>query len=128
MRFLLDSHTLIWYVSGDTRLSDSAIARIDDTPTECCVSIASLWEIAIKQSIGKLDIGMPLPDFIQQGVLDNDFGVLQISPQHIQQTAQLPLHHRDPFDRMLVAQAVCESLQIVSADTILDAYGITRIW
>ena len=128
MRLLLDTHTLIWLVVGDSRLSPGALAAIQSDEARNWLSVATLWEIAIKQSLGKLALG---DDSIARLVTRADSDGIQLVPitaAHCQRIVQLPKHHRDPFDRMLVAQALEEGMSIVSAYPDLDAYGIDRIW
>ena len=92
------------------------------------VSPASYWEIAIKVGLGKLDLRSSYDEFMHRGIVGNDFAILPIEPKHTSLLTRLPLHHRDPFDRLLVAQATVEHLAIVSADEALDAYGVRRLW
>jgi len=128
MTLLLDTHALIWLVVGDPRLSPDALAAIQRDDARNWLSVATLWEIAIKQSLGKLVLG---DDAIARLVVRADADGIQLLPiaaAHCQRIVQLPSHHRDPFDRMLVAQAQEEGLSIVSADPALDAYDIKRIW
>lgn len=127
MRALLDTHTLLWFAADDPRLSQSADHAIRDRGIQAFVSVASLWEIGIKIRIGKLKLDHGW-DGLLQGMKQNDLQVLPVTPQHVVMTCQLPFHHRDPFDRMLVAQALVEDLTIVSADSQFDAYGIRRLW
>lgn len=109
-------------------LSNEALELIEAEGNEAILSAASLWEIAIKYSIGKLNLRQPFTDFIEQQIEINDFQLLKIEVPHISIVSNLPLHHRDPFDRMLIAQSITEGLPIISADTAFDAYGITRLW
>jgi PIN domain nuclease of toxin-antitoxin system len=92
------------------------------------VSAASHWEIAVKMSIGKLKLAESFPDFVQHAIFDNGFAIVPIDTRHTAELITLPYHHRDPFDRMIVAQAIVEAMPIVSVDPILDAYPIRRIW
>ena len=128
MKLLLDTHAFLWFISGSAALSSHARALIEDEANDKLVSIGSVWEIAIKTSIGKLPLAKPfgqlIPDQLQRG----GFEVLGLTVGHTAQLAQLPHHHRDPFDRMLVAQCLAENLPLVSSDEALDAYGIKRLW
>lgn len=128
MRLLLDTHALIWLFSGDDRLTPTALAAIQGDDTRNWVSMASLWEIAIKSSLGKLRMGeSPIARLIAR--IDTDgLRLLHIDQAHCGRIAALPMHHRDPFDRMLIVQAQEEGLSIVSADPSMDAYGVERIW
>ncbi len=92
------------------------------------MSPASVWEIAIKINIGKLKLNVSLEKMIQNFQINYDFEILNIELSHIYQTQQLPLHHRDPFDRLIIAQSIVENIEIVSSDEVFDAYGINRIW
>lgn len=128
MILLLDTHTFIWYVTDNSRLSNQVLELINDENNEILLSIASLWEIAIKQNLGKLSFNQPFEVFITQQLNLNDFRLLDIKISHVAVVATLPLHHRDPFDRILIAQALAENIPILSADKIFDAYPIRRLW
>ncbi|MEH1870452.1 type II toxin-antitoxin system VapC family toxin [Nostoc sp.] len=128
MRLLLDTHTFIWYVTDNSRFSNQVVELINDENNEILLSIASLWEIAIKQNLGKLSFNQPFEIFITQQLNLNDFRLLDIKISHVTVVATLPLHHRDPFDRILIAQSVVENIPILSADKIFDAYPIRRVW
>ncbi|MHC5724714.1 MAG: type II toxin-antitoxin system VapC family toxin [Nostoc sp.] len=128
MILLLNTHTFIWYVTDNSRLSNQVLELINDQNNEILLSIASLWEIAIKQNLGKLRFNQPFEIFITQQLNLNDFRLLDIKISHVTIVATLPLHHRDPFDRILIAQSIVENTPILSADQIFDAYLIRRIW
>jgi PIN domain nuclease of toxin-antitoxin system len=128
MRLLLDSHAFLWYVLNDSQLSAAAQHLIDDPANDVFVSPASYWEIAIKVGLGKLVLHAPYDDFMQKGIVGNDFEILHIEPKHTSILTTLPLHHRDPFDRLLIAQAMVEAIPIVGKDAASDAYGIARLW
>jgi len=128
MRILIDTHTFLWFVTEDSKLSDRAFQTIEDEANDVILSITSLWEIAIKFSIGKLKLHKPFQEFVDEQIQTNDFQLLTIEPTHINIVAGLPLHHRDPFDRILIAQGMVEGLPIISADKVFDAYGVTRLW
>jgi PIN domain nuclease of toxin-antitoxin system len=128
MRLLLDSHAFLWFVLNDSRLSATAKAKIASPANEILVSPASYWEIAIKVRLGKLALKAPFDPFVADQIAINRFTILHIEPRHAAVLTTLPLHHRDPFDRLLVAQALAEQIEIVSNDPKLDLYGITRIW
>ena len=128
MKVLLDTHTLIWFVENSPKLSTTASDLIADEGTERIVSIVGLWEIAIKHSLGRLALSLPLDEFIATHLPADKVSLLPISVPHILTFAQLPWHHRDPFDRLLVAQAITENIPIISADTALEAYAVQRIW
>jgi PIN domain nuclease of toxin-antitoxin system len=128
MRYLLDTHGLIWFLSGDARISAEARQLIEDDNNDLFVSIASLWEMAIKYSLGKLYLTQPFEVLFPAQLEANDIKVLDITIDHLQATCRLPLYHRDPFDRLIIAQAQVERLPLISTDTILDSYGVRRIW
>lgn len=130
MRLLLDTHALYWYIEGDPKLSGSAQTPIRDASNDVLISPASYWEIAIKVSIGKWALNRPYEEFIDLALNHYGFQVLAILPTHTARLIGLafPQNHKDPFDRLLVAQALTENIPIISADPKLDAYGITRLW
>jgi PIN domain nuclease of toxin-antitoxin system len=128
MRLLLDTHAFLWFVPGDAQLSPQALALILDPGNEKLVSPASYWEIAIKISVGKYTLSQPYQAFMQRGIVQNGFKILPIEFQHTVALTTLPFHHRDPFGRLLIAQAMVEQIPLVSADSALDAYPITRLW
>jgi PIN domain nuclease of toxin-antitoxin system len=128
VRLLLDTHALLWFLGGSDRLSAPARAAIEDLSNTRLFSVAGAWEIAITASLGKLNLSTPFPQLIPGQLHANVIELLSISPEHIAALMSLPFHHRDPFDRMLVAQANVEEAFLVSADPALDAYGIRRIW
>lgn len=128
MTLLLDTHSFLWFWWDDPQLSETAKQAICDPANRKLVSTASCWEIAIKVSLKKLDLGAPYRGFIHQHMVRNNFELLQITDEHMAGLVDLPFHHKDPFDRMLVAQSLYEQIPLVSADPQLDAYGLTRIW
>lgn len=128
MRVLLDTHALLWIVAALPRLSPAARQMAGDASVTKLVSIASLWEIAVKVRLKKLDLGMEFDDLVS--LIENQrlAEFLPINPAHVKRVLHLEMHHRDPFDRMLVAQALAENLTLVSADTSLGAYAFQRLW
>jgi PIN domain nuclease of toxin-antitoxin system len=128
MRFLLDTHTFIWFVTDSLRLSIKAKKLIEDDYNEKILSVVSIWEMAIKHSVGKLSFDIPFPQFIEREMRLNSMDLLPIEVSHINIVSTLPLHHRDPFDRLLIAQALFENMPILSVDIAFDAYAIQRIW
>jgi PIN domain nuclease of toxin-antitoxin system len=128
MRLLLDTHTFLWFVLNDPQLSTSAKALIEDPANDILISPASYWEIAIKVGLKKLDLFAPYDDFMHRGIVGNDFEIIPIEPKHTSILTTLPLHHKDPFDRLLAAQAMVEGTPIVSVDVAFDPYGVTRLW
>lgn len=128
MRFLLDTHTFIWFVIDNPKLSPRVKKLIEDDRNEKLLSIASIWEMGIKHSTGKLSFNLPFEIFILWQLSINDFEILDIQLRNSFVVATLPFHHRDPFDRILIAQAMVEEIPILSADSAFDAYSIERLW
>ncbi len=127
MRLLLDSHTFLWWVTNTPALKRRARAVIADPDNECFVSHASVWEMTIKASLGKLKLPSTVERFVVEHCDANSFHLLPISLAHIASVENLPFHHRDPFDRLLVAQARHEAMTLVSRDSSLKAYGVSVI-
>lgn len=128
MKLLLDTHTFLWFIMGNPKLSANARTFIEDQANEKFLSVASLWEIAIKVSIGKLALSAPFDTLIPQQLSVNGFELLRLEIAHAAALINLPFHHRDPFDRLLIAQALVEQMQIVSIDSTFDAYQTSRLW
>ena len=129
MRILLDTHTLIWFFAGDSQLSATARILIEDEDNNKLVSIASIWEMAIKESKGhRLNFSLPFEDYIKQKLSWEDFNLLNINLYHLNAIVTMPFHHKDPFDRLLIAQSMVEGIPILSKDSAFDAYSINRIW
>ena len=128
MIVLLDTHSFIWFNLNDVRLSAAARQAIENADNQVLISPASYWEIAIKISRVKFTIAAPYDVFWQSGIDDNAFDILPIQLRHTSKLVSLPFHHKDPFDRLLVAQALIEQIPLISGDATLDAYGIKRIW
>lgn len=128
MRLLLDTHTLIWWLLGDRALSPYAKSTITDEGNEVFVSAASGWEISTKFRIGKLPNAAMFAADIVGAVTSQGFAELPITLRHAQLAGQLPGAHRDPFDRMLVAQAILADLALVSNETVLDQWAVSRVW
>lgn len=128
MKLLLDTHTFLWLAGGDRRLSRTARRRIEDGRHDRFLSVASIWEMAIKVEIGKLRLGVPLAELVQAGAIENGITLLPIEKEHAMGVAVLPRHHGDPFDRLLIVQAAHEDMVIVGNDGRFDAYNVRRIW
>jgi PIN domain nuclease of toxin-antitoxin system len=128
MKLLLDTHTFIWFITDNPQLSSSAKVLIEDELNEKFLSLASIWEMAVKCSIGKLRFDLPFQSFIEQQLAQNSLDLMKIEVSHLSTVATLPLHHRDPFDRLLIAQAIVEQMPIVGVDQVFDSYGIERLW
>ena len=128
MRVLIDTHVFIWWTSGVKKLSSEVYDLLLDSDTEAVLSIVSIWEMQIKSSLGKLQFKTTLRELVDDEINRNRIELLPISLSHIYALSNLPPHHRDPFDRMLIAQSLDANLQIISIDEKFDAYGINRIW
>ena len=128
MKLLLDSHTLIWAADDPAKLTALAQGLLQDPSHDRLLSAASLWEIAIKFSLGRLPLSLPYRQWMEKAIVDLGLVVLPITLDHTDRQATLPWHHRDPFDRMLVAQAVEEQIPLISADRALRAYPVEILW
>ena len=128
MKLLLDTHSLLWFLSADARLSGTAKVAIEDPANERYLSPISLLEIALKVRIGKLTLPAPFATIFPAQLTANDIHLLPLAPAHIEPLTRLPLHHRDPFDRVVASAALVETLTVVSKDPAFDLYGVSRIW
>jgi PIN domain nuclease of toxin-antitoxin system len=128
MKLLLDSHALIWAVDHPSKLSGNAKIHLEDPANELFISAATIWEIAIKVGLGKLTLSFSYQIWIEQAIRDLGASILPITVEFAAAQSQLPNHHRDPFDRMLVAQSLVANISLVSGEALLDNYGISRIW
>jgi PIN domain nuclease of toxin-antitoxin system len=128
VRLLLDTHAFLWWVGSTRDLSRKARSAVGSGRNECFVSIASGWEIAIKASLGTLKVDGALDRFLPEQLATNGFKPLPVDLKHCARVATLPFHHRDPFDRLLAAQALDEDLAIVTADPVFAKYGVKRVW
>ena len=129
MRYLLDTSSFLWFVNDDNKLSEAARELIEDADTEICLSLVSIWEIAIKATLGRgLDLPRPFTQFIDIVLKNYDFNVMEISISHLKRVHDLPLHHRDPFDRLLIAQSLVENIPVITSDAAFDQYAIQRLW
>ena len=124
MRLLLDTHAAIWWLSDDPRLGPAAAAQLDEESNDVLLSAAVVWEVAIKRALGKLET----PDGFAPRMLGAGAVALPVSIEHAAGVEQLPPHHRDPFDRLLVSQAIVEKATIVSSDPRLRAYDVPVLW
>ena len=116
MNLLLDTHTFLWFIAGDSSLSKAARSAIEDLNNNLYLSVASVWEIAIKVSIDKLELSEPFETFIPEQLAENGIELLDISVEHAAQIVSMPFHHRDPFDRLIVAQDNVEKMTLLSGD------------
>lgn len=121
---MVDTHALLWWLTDDSSLSPTARRGLADPDTEALVSVASVWEIAIKRALGKLTA----PDDLPERIIDEGFSWLAVTPLHAWEVRNLPGHHRDPFDRLMVAQALAENLPVVTADARFGDYGVEVCW
>ena len=128
MRLLLDTHSFLWFSGGDERLSREARAAIADVENDALLSVASLWEMAIKINIGKLKLPRPFGALIPEQLDVNEIEVLRSRWAHFATYIDLPLHHRDPFDRLMIAQAKAEDLRIVGKDRAFEQYDVRMLW
>jgi PIN domain nuclease of toxin-antitoxin system len=128
MILLLDTCTLLWFLSDDPQLSATAKAAIEEPANVRWLSPISLLEIALKVRIGKLPLQRPFGTLFPAELVTNDIHLLPIEARHVQPLTTLPFHHNDPFDRLIAATSLVESMKLVSPDAILDAYGVTRLW
>lgn len=128
MNLLLDTHAYLWFIAGDERLSAVAREAIENPFHLKIISVASLWEITIKNSLGKLTLKTDLCNILSEHIASNGFELLPIETGHLMELSRLPMHHRDPFDRLLVAQCKADELTLCSADHAFAAYNIQLIW
>jgi PIN domain nuclease of toxin-antitoxin system len=126
--YLLDTHTFLWFINDDPALSDTAKSVIEDPENTVLLSAASIWEMAIKVSLGKLELPTPFADFISTQLHENNFVLPHIQPEHTGIVAAMSFHHRDPFDRLIIAQSQRDDLTILGVDALFDAYKIKRLW
>lgn len=126
--YLLDTHSFLWYLNDDVRISLRAKQTINDPDNLIHISIASLWEISIKVSLGKLSIPEPFTTFVSHQLVENQFDILPISVEHLSQVVELPFIHRDPFDRLVIAQSIVEDIPIIGQDQLMKQYGSSMIW
>jgi PIN domain nuclease of toxin-antitoxin system len=127
MRVLIDTHVFLWWVEGDRALPAEAHELLSAPENDCLLSMVSAWELTIKAELGKLRLAVPVSRYITEQVAANGFRLLGIELRHLAGLEGLSFHHRDPFDRLLVAQALVENLPVITADSIFEAYGVDRI-
>ena len=128
MKLLLDTRAFLWWATEDARLSEPAASAITAPENELYLSAASVWEVAIKSALGRLQIAVPLNDFLAAYMAQYELKDLPILLRHASAVSNLPLHHRDPFDRMLIAQAQVENMVLLTADRAFMAYDVARLW
>ena len=127
MNLLLDTHAFLWFSEDSPNLSKNSKSLIENSENNCLISIASLWEMAIKISLGKLKIKIEFKNMVDE-IVNHNFTILPITFEHTVELSSLYFHHRDPFDRLLISQAIIENLTLISADEVFDKYEIKRIW
>jgi len=128
MKLLLDTHALLWFISNDSQLSVPARQNIENPEHDKFVSAASLWEIAVKLSLGKVKLPRPFHEVFPRQLEINGFELLPISCAQLNQVVALPFHHRDPFDRLLIAQALADDLTLVTRDPDFSKYPAKVLW
>lgn len=128
MTYLLDTHTFIWYIQGNEIIKPKCRNRLNASGVKLFLSIASVWEMIIKESSGKLKLDEEVGSIVEKSLKSQVLYELPISITHLKQVGKLSYHHRDPFDRLLIAQAITENIPIVGKDNQFDLYGVERIW
>lgn len=128
MKLLLDTHAFLWFIDGDEQLSPIARQLIEDPANERYLSVVSVWEITIKSALGRLVVPTPPSRLIREQVWSNAIALLPLAPSHFDSLQALPIHHKDPFDRMLIAQALTEGMTFVTKDRTADRYGVRVAW
>jgi PIN domain nuclease of toxin-antitoxin system len=125
---LFDTHSFIWWADEPTKLSSAALAAVEDEDNRLYLSDASIWEMQIKVQLGKMKLKLPLPDLIESQKRNNNVEILPITTEHILELVNLPFHHKDPFDRLLIAQSIIENFTIVTRDSEFPAYPAKLLW
>jgi len=128
VKLLLDTHTFLWFIEGNDELSGEARRLIEDSSNTRLLSVGSLWEMAIKVSIGKLDVPLPFTRLAREHVEGNAIEQLSVEAQYLDVQRALPFHHRDPFDRLIIAQAQEEEIPVVGKDEAFEDYDIELLW
>lgn len=128
MKILLDTHTFLWFIAGDSQLDGYARSLIEEPSNERYLSMATVWEITIKTSLGRLAVPTPPSTLIREQIWANAIDLLPITPEHLDRLYTMPYHHKDPFDRLLAAQAIQEGMQLVTKDRAFNAYDVQVVW
>jgi PIN domain nuclease of toxin-antitoxin system len=128
MKLLLDTHAFLWFIEGNLNLSDLARNLIEDQKNQRFLSVASLWEMSIKVSIGKLELEVAFTELVNREVHGNAIELLEIQPEHLDELLKLPFHHKDPFDRLMIAQSLTENIPVVTKDSAFGSYPVTILW
>jgi PIN domain nuclease of toxin-antitoxin system len=127
MNLLLDTHIFLWFVNDDPRLRDRLKDLIENENNFSYLSVASLWEMSIKYNLGKLTLAPSSEEFMEREVSESSINLLNIELEHLKINASLPFHHRDPFDRIIIAQSIAENIPIITVDSVFNQYSITLI-
>jgi PIN domain nuclease of toxin-antitoxin system len=128
MKLLLDTHTFIWWANEPERLSEKALAACKDESNTLLLSVVSVWEMQIKMQLGKLKVSRPVDELIKTQQQANGLQILSVELAHVLSLSNLPSHHKDPFDRLLIAQGTVEGATLVSADPVFSSYGVSVLW
>lgn len=128
MRLLLDTHTFLWFIDGNPKLTSHVHQLIEELTNERLLSVASLWEMSIKNSLGKLKLPLPFTKLVAEQVYGNGIELLHITPEHLDVLRTLPFYHKDPFDRLIIAQSMSEDIPVLSREKAFDDYTIRRFW
>jgi PIN domain nuclease of toxin-antitoxin system len=128
MKILMDTHAFLWFIEGDNNLSDAARSLIENNQYQKRLSIASLWEMSIKASLNRLELKTTFPNLIQNYVYNNGFDILSINAEHLEQLKTLPYYHKDPFDRLIIAQSLTENIPILTKDELFKRYTENLLW
>ncbi len=128
MKVIMDTHAFLWFIEGDNNLSDEARLIIEDSNHQKILSIASLWEMSIKASLKRLELKTNFPDLVQHYIYANGFELLAIEPEHLDQLVTLPFHHKDPFDRLILAQSLSQNIPILTKDELFAKYTNQLVW
>lgn len=128
MRLLLGTHTLFWSVEDPSQVSATAMAAMQDPANERLLSAATIWELAIKFGQGNIVLAMPYRQWMETAIADLKLNILPVTVEYAERQTMLPAHHKDPFDRLMIAQSLVDGIAVVGADVAFDAYGVTRIW
>jgi PIN domain nuclease of toxin-antitoxin system len=128
VRLLLDTHTILWSANDPSMLGPLAVAALSEPTNDLLISAATIWEVSIKVGQGKLTLSMPFRRWMETAIEDLDLGILPITVEYADRQSILPLHHKDPFDRLMIARSWVAGIPIVSVDATFDLYGVSRIW
>lgn len=128
MRLLIDTHTLIWAMDDPAKLNGPATTALQDPANDLLLSAATVWELAIKIGMKKLALSLPYRRWMEKAITDLQLTILPVTVEYAERQAGLPMHHKDPFDRLLIAQALVEGVTVVCTDPIFDNYGVIRLW